>query len=124
MTKHQSMLGVKEDSRVVKGSHISGWTEGDESSMQIILLKWFHFSNVGYTDSIQSSGNEQYPIQDYDWLRITMVSHGVDADNDGTPDKIFGNGDGNEVQVLKFFFRINDVVDNYEPHSFRIPTLY
>ena len=30
------------NSRVIKGSHISGWTEGDESSnAQIILLKWF-----------------------------------------------------------------------------------
>ena len=53
-----------------------------------------------------------------------MVSHGHDDDNDGTPDKTFGNGDGNEVQVLKLKFRINDVVDNYQPHSFRIPTLY
>ncbi len=84
-----------------------------------------YFSNVGYTDSIQSSGNEQSATSsDYDWLRITMVSHGRDENSDGTPDKIFGNGDGNEVQVLKLQFRINDVVDNYEPHSFRIPTLY
>ena len=27
------------DSKVVKGSHISGWTEGDESSGQTIRLK-------------------------------------------------------------------------------------
>ena len=53
-----------------------------------------------------------------------MVSHGHDENDDGTPDKKFGNGNGNEVQVLKLQFRINDVVDNYEPHSFRIPTLY
>ena len=52
-----------------------------------------------------------------------MVSHGHDDNSDGTPDKIFGNGD-ETVQVLKLRFRINDVVDNYEPHSFRIPTLY
>jgi len=113
------------NSRVVKGSHISGWTEGDESSNADYSFEVVHFSNVGYTDSIQSSGNEQSATSsDYDWLRITMVSHGVDANSDGTPDKIFGNGDGNEVQVLKLQFRINDVVDNYEPHSFRIPTLY
>lgn len=113
------------NSRVVKGSHISGWTEGDESSNADYSFEVVHFSNVGYTDSIQSSGNEQSATSsDYDWLRITMVSHGVDANSDGTPDKIFGNGDGNEVQVLKLQFRINDVADNYEPHSFRIPTLY
>ena len=113
------------NSRVVKGSHISGWTEGDESSNADYSFEVVHFSNVGYTDSIQSSGNEQSATSsDYDWLRITMVSHGHDDNADGTPDKIFGNGDGNEVQVLKLQFRINDVVDNYEPHSFRIPTLY
>ena len=112
------------NSRVVKGSHISGWNEGEESdddySFEVV-----HFSNVGYTDSIQDSGNEQSATSsDYDWLRITMVSHGHDDNDDGTPDKKFGNGNGNEVQVLKLQFRINDVVDNYEPHSFRIPTLY
>ena len=113
------------NSRVVKGSHISGWTEGDESSNADYSFEVVHFSNVGYTDAIQSSGNETSAVDsDYDWLRITMVSHGVDANSDGTPDKIFGNGDGNQVQVLKLQFRINDVVDNYEPHSFRIPTLY
>ena len=60
----------------------------------------------------------------YDWLRITMVSHGVDADSDGTPDFTFGSGNGNQAQILKLKFRINDVADNYEPHSFRIPTYY
>ena len=80
---------------------------------------------VGYTDSIQSNGNEQSAVDsDYDWLRITMVSHGVDADGDGTPDKTFGSGNGNQAQILKLKFRINDVVDNYQPHSFRIPTYY
>ena len=112
------------NSRVVKGSHISGWAEGEESdddySFEVV-----HFSNVGYTDSIQDSGNEQSATSsDYDWLRITMVSHGHDDDGTTGPDKKFGNGDGNEVQILKLQFRINDVVDNYEPHSFRIPTLY
>ncbi len=113
------------NSRVIKGSHISGWNEGDESSNADYSFEVVYFSNVGYTDAIQSNGNETSAVDsDYDWLRITMVSHGVDANSDGTPDKIFGNGDGNEVQVLKLQFRINDVVDNYEPHSFRIPTLY
>ena len=113
------------NSRVVKGSHISGWTEGDQSNNADYSFEVVHFSNVGYQDSIQDSGNEESETDSsYDWLRITMVSHGVDDNDDGTPDKIFGNGDGNEVQVLKLQFRINDVVDNYEPHSFRIPTLY
>ncbi|MAK01811.1 MAG: hypothetical protein CMC17_04680, partial [Flavobacteriaceae bacterium] len=113
------------NSRVVKGSHISSWTEGDQNDDSDYSFEVVYFSNVGYTDSIQSNGNEQSATSsDYDWLRITMVSHGHDANSDGTPDKIFGNGDGNQVQVLKLRFRINDVVDNYEPHSFRIPTLY
>ena len=33
-----------------------------------------------------------------------MVSHGVD-DNDGTPDKTFGGGNGVEKQVIKFFLK-------------------
>jgi len=113
------------NSRVVKGSHISGWTEGDESSGADYSFEVTYFQNVGYTDSIQNSGNEQSAGDtSYDWLRITMVSHGVDANNDDIPDKHFGSGNGNQAQVLKLQFRINDVVDNYEPHSFRIPTLY
>ena len=113
------------NSRVVKGSHIVNWDEGDQNDDSDYSFEVVYFSNVGYQDSIQDSGNEESETDsDYDWLRITMVSHGHDDNNDGTPDKIFGNGDGNEVQVLKLRFRINDVVDNYQPHSFRIPTLY
>ena len=113
------------NSRVVKGSHISGWTEGDESSGADYSFEVVYFSNVGYTDSIQSNGNEQSAVDsDYDWLRITMVSHGVDDNSDGTPDYTFGGGNGVEKQVLKLQFRINDVADNYQPHSFRIPTYY
>ena len=113
------------NSRVIKGSHITGWTEGDESSNADYSFEVVHFSNVGYKDAIQDNGNEEsITSSDYDWLRITMVSHGVDANNDGTPDKTFGNGNGNQAQLLKLKFRINDVADNYEPHSFRIPTLY
>ena len=41
MTKHQSNAWSQGNSRVIKGSHISGWTEGDEVMIQIILLKWF-----------------------------------------------------------------------------------
>ena len=53
-----------------------------------------------------------------------MVSHGKDEDNDGTPDKTFGGGNGVEKQVIKFFFKINDVVDDFAPRAFRIPTFY
>ena len=115
------------NSRVIKGSHISSWTEGDETSNNDTDYSFevVHYQNVGYTDSIQSNGNETSAVDtSYDWLRITMVSHGVDADSDGTPDFTFGSGNGNQAQILKLKFRINDVVDNYEPHSFRIPTYY
>ena len=117
------------DSKVVKGGHISGWTEGDESSGADYSFEVVHFSNVGYQDSLAVGGSNtlvEESIADtrYDWLRVTMVSHGVDADNDGTPDKTFGNGDGEEVQVIKFFFKINDVVDDFAPRAFRIPTFY
>ena len=115
------------NSRVIKGSHISSWTEGDETSNNDTDYSFevVHYQNVGYTDSIQSNGNEQSAVDtSYDWLRITMVSHGVDADSDGTPDFTFGSGNGNQAQILKLKFRINDVADNYEPHSFRIPTYY
>ena len=113
------------NSRVIKGSHISGWDEGDQSDDSDYSFEVVHFSNVGYTDSIQSSGNEQSAVDsDYDWLRITMVSHGHDANEDGIPDKHFGGGNGVEKQLIKLKFRINDVADNYQPHSFRIPTYY
>ena len=113
------------NSKVIKGSHIVNWNQGDQDDDSDYSYEIVYFQNVGYQDSIQDSGNEESETDsDYDWLRITMVSHGHDDDNDGTPDKTFGNGDGNEVQVLKLKFRINDVVDNYQPHSFRIPTLY
>ena len=115
------------NSRVIKGSHIAGWTEGDETSNNDTDYSFevVHFSNVGYTDSIQSNGNEQSAVDSsYDWLRITMLSHGHDDDGTAGPDKTFGNGDGNQAQLLKLQFRINDVADNYEPHSFRIPTYY
>jgi len=113
------------NSRVIKGSHITGWTEGDESSGADYSFEVVHYSNVGYQDSIQDDGNEEAETDNrYDWLRVTMVSHGVDDDDDGTPDKTFGNGNGNQTQLLKLKFRINDVVDNFQPRSFRIPTVY
>ena len=117
------------DSKVVKGSHISGWTEGDESSGADYSFEVVHYANVGYQDSLAVGGSNtlvEESISDtrYDWLRITMVSHGVDADSDGTPDKTFGGGDGVQKQVIKLYFKINDVVDDFAPRAFRIPTFY
>ena len=115
------------NSQVIKGSHISGWTEGDEADDSDYSFEVVHFSNVGYRDSLAVSvNNYEESISDtgYDWLRITMVSHGHDDNNDGVPDKHFGSGDGNQAQLIKLKFRINDVVDNYQPRSFRIPTFY
>jgi len=113
------------NSKVIKGSHIVNWNQGDQDDDSDYSFEIVYFQNVGYTDSIQSNGNEQSAVDSsYDWLRITMVSHGHDDDGTAGPDKTFGNGDGNEAQLLKLKFRINDVADNYEPHSFRIPTYY
>jgi len=115
------------ESRVIKGSHISGWTEGDESSNADYSFEVVHYTNVGYQDSLAATGNlieESISDDRYDWLRITMVSHGVDGNSDGTPDKTFGGGNGVQKQLLKFKFKINDVVDNFAPKSFRVATQY
>ena len=69
------------------------------------------------------SGNEvEERISDsrYDWLRITMVSHGHDDNDDGIPDKHFGGGNGVEKQLIKLQFKINDVADDFTPKSFRV----
>src|SRR5210317_1928949 len=66
------------NSKVIKGSHISGLVEGDETSNNDTDYSFevVHYSNVGYTDSIQSNGNETSAVDtSYDWFRITMVSH-------------------------------------------------
>ena len=117
------------NSRVIKGSHISGWTEGDESSNADYSFEVVHYPNVGYQDSLAVGSSEslvEESITDtrYDWLRITAVSHGVDSDNDGTPDKMFGGGDGVQKQILKLEFLINDVVDDFAPRAFRVATQY
>ena len=117
------------DSKVVKGDYIDDWTEGDESSGADYSFEVVHYANTGYQDSLAVGTSEtlyEESISDnrYDWLRITMVSHGVDADSDGTPDYTFGNGDGTQTQVIKLYFKINDVVDDFAPRAFRIPTFY
>ena len=117
------------NSRVIKGSHISGLVEGDETSNNDTDYSFevVHYSNVSYQDSLAATGNlitESIPDDRYDWLRITMVSHGVDANSDGTPDVTFGDGDGVQAQVLKFQFLINDVADDFAPKAFRVATQY
>ena len=113
------------NSKVVLGSHITAWTEGDENSNSDYSFEVTYYTNTGYVDTIENSGSEvSDSTNNYDWLRITMVSHGVDSDNDGTPDKTFGSGQGNQAQLLKLYFKVDDVVDNYQTKSFRVPTLY
>ena len=119
------------NSKVIKGSHISGLVEGDETSNNDTDYSFevVYYDDVGYQDSLAVGSSEQLieeSIEDdrYDWLRITMVSHGVDANNDGTPDVTFGDGDGVQAQVLKFNFLINDVVDDFAPRAFRVATQY
>ena len=46
------------NSRVVKGSHIVNWDEGDQNDDSDYSFEVVYFSNVGYQDSIQDSGNE------------------------------------------------------------------
>ena len=114
------------NSRVVKGSHISAWSEGDETTDDY-NFEVVYYANVGYRDSLAVSGNQvEESISDdrYDWLRITMTSHGKDANNDGVPDKHFGGGNGVEKQLIKLKFKIDDVVDNFAPKSFRVATQY
>ena len=46
-----------------------------------------------------------------------MVSH------NGTT-HTFGNGDGNQTELLKLHFKVDDVADNFNPRSFRVATEY
>ena len=60
------------NSKVIKGSHIINWDEGDDSTANPDTTDYsfevVHFSNVGYRDSLAVSGNEveesRYQIQD------------------------------------------------------------
>ena len=123
------------NSRVIKGSYLTdNFTEGDESAGADYSFEVVYYDDVGYQDSLAVGGSTQLveeSISDdrYDWLRITMVSHGVDDNEnsgagDGTPDVTFGNGNGTQTQVLKFQFLINDVVDDFAPRAFRVATQY
>jgi len=107
-----------EDTEVLKGSHLSTATEGDSTAGADYSYEVVHYSNVGYVDSLQTADSEKSEANNrYDWLRITMVSH-----NGNTFE--FGGGSGVQKQLLKLNFKIDDVVDNFAPQSFRVPTLY
>ena len=107
-----------DDTEVLKGSHLSSATEGDSTAGADYSYEVVHYSNVGYVDSLQTADSEKSEANNrYDWLRITMVSH-----NGNTFE--FGGGSGVQKQLLKLNFKIDDVVDNFAPQSFRVPTLY
>ena len=108
-----------DSTHVEKGAYITGWTEGDNAeSGHHYSYEVVHYSDVGYTDGIASAGNEKSASDSrYDWLRITMVSH------NGTT-HTFGNGDGNQTELLKLHFKVDDVADNFNPRSFRVATEY
>ena len=110
---------AEDSTHVEKGAHIASWTEGDNAenghhySYEVV-----RYANVGYTDGIQSNGNE-ISVSDnrYDWLRITMVSHNVATHK-------FGGGNGVEKELLKLHFKVEDVADNFHPRAFRVATEY
>ena len=107
-----------DSTRVEKGAYINGWTEGDSSAGAHYSYEVVHYSNVGYTDSLDAANNEISATNNrYDWLRITMVSHNGNV-------KTFGNGNGNQTELLKLHFKVDDVVDNFAPKSFRVATKY
>ena len=107
-----------DSTRVEKGAYINGWTEGDSSAGAHYSYEVVHYANVGYTDSLDAANNELSATNNrYDWLRITMVSHNASV-------KTFGNGNGNQTELLKLHFKTNDVVDNFAPKSFRVATKY
>ena len=107
-----------DSTRVEKGAYINGWTEGDSTAGAHYSYEVVHYANVGYTDSLDAANNELSATNNrYDWLRITMVSHNASV-------KTFGNGNGNQTELLKLHFKTNDVVDNFAPKSFRVATKY
>ena len=107
-----------DDTEVLKGTWLSQATEGDSTAGADYSYEVVHYSDVGYIDSIEDEDDEKSSSNNrYDWLRITMVSHNGD-------EFTFGNGEGNQTQLIKFNFKIEDVVDDFSPRSFRVPTLY
>ena len=110
-----------DSTRVEKGAYINGWTEGDSSAGAHYSYEVVRYANVGYTDSLAAGGTQDtsksITSNDYDWLRITMVSHNGNTHT-------FGAGDSTQTELLKLHFRIKDVADNFSAKSFRVATKY
>ena len=107
-----------DDTEVLKGSYLTEATEGDSTAGADYSYQVVHYSDVGYIDALQDSdGEKSEENARYDWLRITMVSHNGE-------EFTFGDGVGEQTQLLKMYFKIEDVVDDFSPRSFRIPTYY
>ena len=107
-----------DSTRVEKGNYLSSFTEGDSSAGADYSYEVVRYNDVGYVDSLQTAGSEISQVNDrYDWLRVTMVSHNGDS-------LTFGNGDDVQTELVKFHFKIEDVVDDFSPRSFRVPTKY
>ena len=119
ITWDNTTLTGHDSTRVEKGAYISSWTEGDNAENghhYSYEVTWYN--NVGYVDSIQTAGSEKSATNNrYDWLRITMVSHNGNTHT-------FGNGNGNQTELLKLHFKIDDVVDNFGAVDFRVATKY
>ena len=118
-----------DSTHVEKGAYISGWTEGDSASNAHYSYEVVHYPNVGYTDSLDAGGSEISTSNSrYDWLRITMVSHnGQNKTFGGSITNAAGqktNGTGQQKELLKLHFKVDDVVDNFAPKSFRVATKY
>ena len=67
------------DSKVVKGSHISGWTEGDESSGADYSFEVVHYANVGYQDSL-AVGSSQTLVEEVNIrykIRLVKSYYGI-----------------------------------------------
>ena len=70
-----------DSTRVEKGSYLSSYTEGDEDYEADYSYEVVRYNDAGYVDSLQTAGSEISQVNDrYDWLRVTMVSHGLDDD--------------------------------------------
>ena len=107
-----------DSTRVEKGSYLSSFTEGDSSAGADYSYEVVRYNNVGYVDSLQTAGSEISQVNErYDWLRVTMVSHNGNS-------LTFGNGANVQTELVKFHFKIEDVVDDFSPRSFRVPTKY
>jgi len=115
-------MNTSGNNKVEQGSYLASFTEGDENAGAHYSYEVVYYPNIGYRDSLAVGTSttlfeQSISDTDYDWLRVTMVSHDV---NDVT----FGSGNGNETQLIKLYFKIDDVNDNFSAKSFRIPTFY